>query len=198
MSRNVRGLCLAAVFCLIFTGASRASDELVANPFFSYWSGFKPGSVAVHVERTRLSGEDGGAVPGGVEEKRIAYKLIEVGPERVVLEMVVTEQELLGYVQASPTRYIYPAKIKKSHLDRIIEETGVTVGEEVLTLDGKEHKCKTLTATVKRADGEQIESKMWLSAEVPGHVIKRIRTTRQNGELVAETTTVLESHTKAD
>lgn len=198
MFRRFNALSLAGLVCLLVAGAGWTRDELVSNPFYSYWASFKPGSVAVHMERTKLTGEDGGTLPDGVEERRIAYKLVEVGTDRVVLEMVVTEQDLLGYVQAAPTRYIYPARIKKAHLERIIEETGATVGEERVTVNGREINSKTLTATLKRDDDEQIETKMWLSDEVPGSIIKKVRTTRQNGQLVAETTTTLESYEKAN
>ncbi|MBL8793708.1 MAG: hypothetical protein JNM56_07380, partial [Planctomycetia bacterium] len=44
------------------------------------------------------------------------------------------------------------------------------------------------------ADGEQVEFKLWLSDEVPGSIVKQVRTTRQKNELVAETTTTLESY----
>lgn len=198
MSLHFRGLCLAGLVCLMFAATGWAEDEMVANPFYGRWASFKPGSTAVHIERTKLTGEDSELAPDGVEEKRIAYKLVEVGTDRVVLEMVVTEKQLLGYVESAPTRHIFPAKIKKAQLERIIEETGAKAGEEAVKWDGKDIQVKTLTATLKRADGEQIDSKSWLSDAVPGGMVKKVRTTTQNGQLVAETTTTLESYEKAN
>jgi hypothetical protein len=195
----LRGLSVAAgMLCLIAASVVAAQDDLVANPFYTYWSSFKPGTTAVHLERTKLSGPESELVPDGVEEKRIAYTLVETGSDRVVLEMVVTENDFLGHVQSSPTRYIYPARIKKTHLQRIIEETGAKTGDEVVKLDGREVKCTTVAGTTTGANGEQVEYRVWLSAEVPGNLVKKVRTTRQNGALVAETTTTLESYKKSE
>jgi hypothetical protein len=174
-----------------------AQEEKVANPFYKFWAGSKPGATAVHLEVTKLGMGEGKAVPDGVDEKRITYKLVELNKDRAVVEMVVTEQDFLGYVQAAPTRYIYPAKLKKSHLERVIQEV-TKGGEENVEVDGKEIKCKTVSGTVKGPNGEQIEYKLWLSDEVPGSIVKQVRTTRQKGELVAETTTTLRRYKKAE
>jgi hypothetical protein len=175
-----------------------AQEEMVANPYYKFWAGSKKGATAVHLEQTKLSGPEGKLVPGGVDEKRIVYKLIEVDKDRVVVEMVVTEQDFLGYVQAAPTRYIYPAKWKKAHLDRILLEAGGKTGEEAVKVDGKDIKCKTLAGIVKGPDGEQVDFKLWLSDAVPGTIVKQVRTARQKGEVIAETTTILQSYKKAD
>ena len=52
--------------------------------------------------------------------------------------------------------------------------------------------------TVKEPDGEQVEFKLWLSDDVPGSIVKQVRTTRAKGEVVAETTITLQSYKKAD
>jgi hypothetical protein len=174
-----------------------AQEEMAANPFYKFWAGSKPGATAVHLEQTKLSGPEGKVVPDGVDEKRITYKLVDLNNDRAVVEMVVTEQDFLGYVQAAPTRYIYPARLKKSRLERIIREPG-KAGEETVKVGGKGMKCKTVAGTVKGPNGEQIEYKLWLSDDVPGSIVKQVRTTRQKGELVAETTTTLQSYKKAD
>jgi hypothetical protein len=198
MSRHLRGLLLIGIFSLLMASTAWAQEEMVANPYYKFWAGSKPGATAVHLERTKLSGPEGKLVPDGVDEKRIAYKLVEVNNDRVVVEMVVTEQDFLGYVQAAPTRYIYPAKLKKAHLERILLADGGKTGEDTVKVEGKDLKCKTLAGTVKGSDGEQIEFKLWLSDDVPGTIVKQVRTTRQKGDLIAETTTTLQSYKKAD
>src|SRR5262245_621154 len=132
-----------------------------------------------------------------MDEKRIVYKLLEVNDERAVVEMVVTEKDFLGYIQAAPTRYIYPAKVSKAHLERIILEAGGKTGEDMVKVEGNDIKCRTLAGTVKGQDGET-DFKLWLSDEVPGTIVKQVRTARQKGEVVAETTTTLQSFKKAD
>src|SRR5262245_21716534 len=198
MSRFSRGSFLVAVSCVIVTAAAWAQDEKVTNPFYRFWAGFKPGSTAVHLEQTKLSGADAQTVPKGIEENRITYKLIEVSPEQVVLEMVVREREFLGYVEAAPTRQIYPAQIRKADLDRIMEQTGAKMGEDTVKFDGRELKCRTMTGNVKGTSGEVVEYKVWLSDEVPGSIVKKVRTTRNGADMIAETTTTLQSYKKAE
>ena len=81
----------------------------------------------------------------------------------------------------------------------ILAEGGKT-GEDTVKVDGKEIKCKTLAGALKGADGEQIEFKLWLSDDVPGSIVKQVRTTRQKGdkdEVIAETTTTVRSYKQA-
>jgi hypothetical protein len=199
MSRHLRPLLAVGMLTILLVSTAWAQDEMVANPYHKFWSGSKPGSTAVHLEETKLSGPEGKLVPDGVDEKRITYKLIEADKDHAVVEMVVTEEDFLGYVQAAPTRYIYPAKVKKSHLERIILADGGKTGEDTVKVDGKDIKCKTLAGALKGPDGEQVEFKLWLSDDVPGTIVKQVRTTRQkNGDPIAETTTTLQSFKKAD
>jgi hypothetical protein len=187
-----------AILVVLATAPLRAEEEMVANPFYKFWAGSQPGATAVHLEKTKLSGPEGKELPGGVDEKRIAYKLVEVDKDRVVVQMAVTERDMLGYVEAAPTRHIYPAKIEKSRLERIFREDAGRVGEETLTVGDKEVKTRTAGGIVKVSDGEEVEFKLWLSEEVPGMIVKQVRTARQKGNVLAETTITVESFKKAD
>jgi hypothetical protein len=198
MWRSLRWPLLIGIFFILTGPAARAQEEKIANPYYKFWAGSKPGDTAVCLEVTKMSGPEGKFVPDGVDEKRIAYKVIQVGKDRVVVEMVVTEDDLNGYIQAAPTRQIYPAKLKKSHLDRIVLDVGDKTGEETVKVGGKELKCKTVTGTLKRSNGEQVDLKLWLSDAVPGSIVKQVRTARQKGDVVAETTTTLQSYKKAE
>jgi hypothetical protein len=198
MSRHLRGLPAVAILSLLTAPAAWAQEELAPNPYYKFWAGSKPGATAVHREQTKLSGPEGKLVPGGVDEKHIVYKLVEVNNDRAVVEQVVTEQDFLGYIQAAPTRCIYPARWKKASVERILAEVDGKGGEETLKVGGEDVKCKTLAGTLKGPDGEQVEFKLWLCDTVPGTIVKQVRTTRQKGELVAETTTTLQSYKKAD
>jgi hypothetical protein len=188
MSRHLRPLLLIAALGLTVPTA-RTQEEMVANPYYKFWAGSKPGATAVHLERTKLGGPEGKLVPDGVDEKRITYKLVEVNDERAVVEQVVTERDFLGYVQAAPTRYIYPAQLKRSYLERMLATD--KTGEETVKVAGKDIKCKTVEGTLKGPDGVRIEFKLWLSDEVPGRIVKQVRTTRKGGELIAESTSTL-------
>ena len=198
MSSCFRGLSAFGILSFLLTSGVWAQEDTVANPYYKFWAGAKPGSTAVHLEQTKLTGAEGKLLPGGVDEKRIAYKLIEVNDDRAVVEMVVTERDFLGSIQAAPTRYIYPAKLEKSRLERILLNGGGKTEEESMTVGGKELKTKTMTGTIKAPDGEQVEFKLWLSDDVPGTIVKQVRTARQKGDVVAETTTTVESFEKAN
>jgi hypothetical protein len=187
MSRHLRPLLLIGAFWL--TQATALAQEMVANPYYKFWAGFKPGATAVHLERTKLGGPEGHLVPDGIDEKRIAYKLVEVNDERAVVEQVVTERDFLGYIQAAPTRYIYPARLKKSYLERMFATD--KTGEETVKVAGTDMKCKTVEGTLKGTAGERVEFKLWLSDDVPGSIVKQVRKTRTKDELVAETTSTL-------
>jgi hypothetical protein len=174
-------------------------EQTVENPYFKFWRGFKVGSTAVHQETTKLGNPESRLwARDGVDEKRIACKLVEVNDQHVVVEMVVTEREFFGFVQAAPTRYIYPAKVRKQDLERFFLETGAKTGEDSMKVHDKEMKVKTVEGTVKSPAGQETEYKLWLSDEVPGRIVKKTRTTRQKGEVVAETTITLETCKKAE
>src|SRR5262245_48236129 len=198
MSCRLRGLSAVAFLSLLTAPAARAQEELVANPYYKFWAGSKPGTTVVHSEKTKLSGPEGKLVPGGVDEKRITYKVLAVNRSAVVVEQVASEEDFLGYVEAAPTRYTYPARWKKAYLERILKEADTKSEEETLKVAGEDVKCKTLAGTLKGPNGEQVEFKLWLSDAVPGTIVKQVRTTRQKGDLVAETTTTLESYKKAE
>ena len=196
MARHLWVLGTIGIFTVV-VAAAWAGEEMVANPYYKFWAGSKPGSVAVHIEKTKLSGPEGALVPDGIDEKQIVYKLVSVDPEHAIVEMVVTEQDFLGFVQSAPTRYIYPDKLKKSHLERILLDSGGKPGEETLNAAGQDMKCKTITGTIKGTGGEQTEFKLWLCNDVPGRIVKQVRTARQKGETIAETTTTLKSFKNA-
>jgi hypothetical protein len=198
MSRHLHGLLLIGACFLLIPSTAWTGEEMVANPYYKFWAKSKPGARAVHHEVTKLSGPEGKPLPDGTDEKRIAYKLIKVDEKSVVVEMVVTEQDFLGYVQAAPTRYIYPVKLKKSRLERILLADFDKSGEATVKVRDKEIKCRTASGTVKEPDGEQVEFKLWLSDEVPGTIVKQVRTARKKGDTIAETTITLESYKQAE
>src|SRR5262249_12460852 len=179
MSRHLRGLLAIGLLSLLLTSTAWTQEEKVANPYYKFWASSKPGATAVHQEKTKLSGPEGKLVPGGVDEKRITYKLVEVNKDRAVVEMVVTEKDFLGYVQAAPTRYIYPAKWDKSYVEQLLPDDGGKIGEETVQVAGKQITCKTVSGSMKGPNGEQIEYKLWLADDGPGSLVKQSPTNRE-------------------
>jgi hypothetical protein len=207
MSRRTCWLLTGAVFLVGSGGlfgpaqpalADEKGEGMCVNPYYNYWAKSKKGATAVHLLKTKLGTPEGKLGADVSDEKRITYTLLEVNDKQVVLETVVTESDFFGEVQSAPTRLIYPKRVNKANLNRHLLDRGTENGEVSMTFQGKKMKCKTEAGTIKAAGGEEVEYKIWLSDEVPGRIVKKTRTTRQGGKVVAETTVTLESCKKAD
>src|SRR5262249_37666404 len=157
-----------------------ADDEMVENPKYKMWAKFKPGATAVHTEKNVLKGEDKADFPGGVDEKTIYYTLLSSSKDRVIVRCVVIENEHLGTVEAAPTKITYPAKIKKSNLEAVLEEFGAKIKDEKETVKaaGKDLECKVVEGKVKKGE-DAFEYKFCFSDDVPGGLVKRTRTAKR-------------------
>ncbi|HEY7091302.1 MAG TPA: hypothetical protein VH518_24615 [Tepidisphaeraceae bacterium] len=198
--QNFRSLSLAGLLITVLAAvAVGADEEMVDNPYYQYWRNHKPGASVVHQETTKITSADT-TVPNqeATDEKKVAWKLLDVDDTKAVVEMVVTEKEPLGYVQSAPNRYIYPAKVAKSELGHEMQMSGAKTGEDVVKFQDKDLKVKTLEGSCKAADGSDINYKVWLSDQIPGSVVKKVQTTRQNGNVVAETTVTALSYKTSD
>ena len=175
--------------------------EMTDNPYYKHWAGFKVGTTVTHPEKTTFGDDATDELPGGVDDKTITYKLLSVSPDRVVVEAVLSEREFLNITESPPTKIIYPAKVKKAHLEAVLLAAGAKHGEETLKVkmdkEEKAIKCMTIAGTRKKA-GEEVKQKFWISPTVPGGIVKRTRATTHDGKLVAETTTALESYKLAE
>jgi hypothetical protein len=171
-------------------------DEMVVNPKYKFWANQKPGATSVYHEETKFSGTDKDSVPGAKDVKKIAYKLLSVSKDKVVVQTTVTEEEQLGWVEHAPTKLIYHAKIKKSTLDAVFEEFGVKEEpkDATVTIGKNEIKCKMLSGTQKKSDAV-ITYQLYFSESVPGGIVKRVRVSKSGDKFTAETTIMLESFT---
>jgi len=185
---------LAALTCLALATARGAdADDLVTNPRYKGWANFKPGATITHKEKTRFptGSPSGKYYPDGVDERDISYKLVSVTPEKIVVETVVTDYELLSQVEAAPTRIIYPAKVKRAYVEEAHEQLKVKEGKEDVEALGKTYKCEWYETTRTTADGEVVTRKRWIAAEIPGGIVKELTVTRRGNQVIAETTTTV-------
>jgi len=187
MLRTIRillatGLLAVALPLLAVAGGK---DEMVANPMYTAWSGFKAGATTTLVEKTTYSA-DKNTIP---DHKVVTYTLVSVSADKVVVRAVVVEQELLGTVESAPTRHTYPAKLKKSYLAVAAPDLNAKKGEETIKFKGKEVKCHTLYGSYKK-EGETVEFKAWMNDSIPGGVVKRTRTTKQKDDTITTTVTL--------
>jgi hypothetical protein len=160
-------------------------DEMMDNPKYTGWAGHKVGATATLVEKTTYT-DDKNPV---ADQKVITYTLLSVSPEKVVVRAVVVEPELLGTIESAPTKHHYPAKLKKSYLAVAAPDLDAKNGEETIKWKDKELNCKTLYGSYKR-EGETVEFKAWIYAEIPGGVVKQTRTSKQKDETIVTTTTL--------
>ena len=200
MTKGLRGPIVLAMLLAAGVGASRAveaADELVENPKYKLWAGFKPGATSTYAQTTKLHGAEKASVPGGVERKTITYRLLSVSEDKVVVLTTVVEEDFLSTVESAPTRITYPAKVKKASLQAFMQEWNAKKGEdETVKVGGKEIECKVRAGSHK-VEGGTVEARLCYSEAVPGGVVSHTRTTRDGDTAVAETTTTLVSFAEA-
>ena len=183
---------LAALTCLALATARGAdADDLVTNPRYKGWADFKPGATVTHKENTRFpaGSPQGKYYPEGVDERDVTYKLVSVSPDKVVVETVVLDYELLSQIEAAPTKITYPAKVKRANVEGAREQLKVKEGKEDVEALGKTYKCEWYETTRTTADGEVVTRRRWIAAEVPGGIVKELTVTKKGDQVIAETTT---------
>ena len=186
----------ATAITLVCSLPSLMADEMVANPLYTYWENFKPGSMVTHIEKTTLTGQEKSLAPDGTDVKEVTYKLVEVSDDHVVVDTTVVEHLFLRTVKQPATRTTFPAKVKKSHLVAAKEAVGADVGEATISVHGKSYECKTVTGNMK--DGKQsVEKKLWFSESIPGGIVKEITTTMIGKRLDSEVSIELKSYSVA-
>lgn len=203
MSLRVRWLLLCGLLAFVSLPAlaeekKEVKPGMTANPFYTNWANAKKGSVAIVEEKSSLKTPEAKQFLDGEDVKTIKYTLLEINPRRVVVETVVTERENLGLVEAAPTKHIYPAEVRAEHLARIMQQVGAKEGKGAVMVAGQNFMCKTITGTVPGGEGAETEYTVWLSDKVPGSVVKQVRKAKVKGEVVAETTTLLQSFKNAE
>jgi hypothetical protein len=171
---------------VLITVAPLVYAEDVDNPYYTFWSKSKVGATVVLKETTKLSGPAAASAPDATDIKFVTYKLVELNKDEAVVEARVKQEEDFGFVEAAPTRHIYPAKMSKAVLADLLAETGAKSEPGMLKVLDKELKVKVISGTIKKGD-ENVDFKLWISDDVPGGIAKRQRTTKVKGETVADT-----------
>ncbi len=194
MRQIVRMLALAIVLA---SPISSLAAEKVANPFYTYWSSFKPGTTVTLTEQTTFGDDIKELVPKGIDQKIIRYRLLKVAPKQVIVQATLTERDFLSNIVSAPTRIIYPAEVDKEEIETVLYKVGAEFTDANVTIGEKSYPCKKISGTRKTDSGE-ITYDIYISSEVPGGIVKRKRTTRKDGQLIAETTVELRRFTKAE
>jgi hypothetical protein len=182
---------LAAVVGLLQIAAWAADDkQMVSNPPYTHWSAFKPGTTVTQRERVLFAkGSDEADYYAGARVNDMTYKLLEVTPKHVVVQMTIFEHGPGSVTEHAPVKITFPATADKAH---------VLVGrEEIEKFSEGDEEVKVIDNTVKAhfvnivdIDGDEtVERKIWESNEIPGGIVKEVKKTKKGNKVVAETIT---------
>jgi hypothetical protein len=142
--------CMAAV--LAFAAVVQAAS--VDNPRYQGWAKFKKGSNSTYSSTISMNGMQ--------IEVQSTSTLEDFTDDQVTVEVKVTVN-IMGQPHTSARTTTIPAKVSSDDL----KETGE---EDVKAMD-RTFKCKVYD-TVHQGSGTNAARKIWVSAEVPGGMVK--------------------------
>ncbi len=164
--------CLASVVAIVLAAGSATAQETIENPEFTSWSKFKKG--------TSITLKTTSTAAGVSSEITATTTLVEVGADKLVLEYSsVTKVNNMEF-KADPDKRdvmktIKLPKVAKKDV-KVEKQPTPEEGTETLKTAGTEVKTKWYKNKAEVA-GAKTESKLWLSDEVPGGMVKMEATT---------------------
>lgn len=197
---RILNLMIAVTFLLgAMESIVRAMDEeMVTNPPYKHWSAFKVGTTVTQKERVRFSKDSDEAdyYPGGVHEKDATYTLLEVTPEKAVVLLTIVDYGHGSTTELAPSKMTYPAKVKKEHVSTSKEEIETfKEGDEDVSVLGKTIRCHWVEI-IDQDGAETYLHKVWDSDEVPGGIVKEIRSQKKGNAVISESEHTVVSYQK--
>ena len=125
--------------------------------------------------------------------QKMTQKMVELTDEKLVIEMTMA-MEIEGKSMDMPANRMEHLKQMDEYKPADVpeeEKPVVKEGEETLTVGDKKIACKT-TETTSKIAGSAYWSKIWMSAEVPGGLVKMEHKSESAGMKVT-TSSVLEA-----
>jgi hypothetical protein len=163
--------------------------ETIPNPAYKHWSAFKVGTTVTVREKVKFpaESEEGQRYHKGTLVKDITYTLTEVTPAKAVVTVVETEHARNHLQESAPFKMIYPAAIEKG-LGTPKESFAKHKQEDVeVKLSGKTYKA-TLIDTTHKLGGLTKMHQVWVSDDVPGGIVKDIRSEKDGEKIISEST----------
>ncbi|MDB5325539.1 MAG: hypothetical protein JWM57_1108 [Phycisphaerales bacterium] len=166
----IKSACIAAVLSSCLAASAMAEP----NPEYVSWSKCKPGAAVTVKGNTEAMGQK--------SAQTIVTKLVEMTPEKAVVETTVT-MEMMGQKMAQPAqKREVPSEVKmpkegEHKIDPAMMEKmkaaqkDAKKGEDTITVAGKEVKCTTTEAAFEQ-NGIKSTTKSWNSTEIPGGMVK--------------------------
>lgn len=170
-------LCLFAAG--ILSSASLA-EEMVESMAYTMWAKYKPGTAVTYKTMSKFGDY--------ASEGTMEMKLVEVTPEKVVIEMTTSMMTGGQEMKMPPQKVEYPKMVKKAEgndMNPAEKDGKVGEGEEEVTVAGKTVKAKWYAYEIKQESGKTI-SRVWTSEDVPGMTVKNI--TKIEGRMSGEST----------
>jgi hypothetical protein len=165
---------IASAVAVLALATTTLAQETIENPEFKSWSKFKKGTSV-----TIMNVTDAGPVKS---ETIIVFTLVEVGADKLVLETTSTAK-LNGMEFKNPpekrdvTKTITLPKGTPKPDPNAKPKGTVGEGTETVKIGGTEFKTKWQQIKLKQGDMD-IESKTWMSDDVPGMLVKMETKTR--------------------
>jgi hypothetical protein len=160
--------CAAAVLLALAAGPARA-DETTDGPEFRSWSKFKPGTSITFKATTTAAEANTEAI--------MTVKLLEVTDDKVVLEtsgvtkVAGMEFKVPTSKRDSTKTITIPKEVPKPPKPGEKPDGTYEEGTETIKAAGQEFKTKWYK-TKAEIGGVKIESKMWISEDVPGTMVR--------------------------
>lgn len=179
---------------ILVIGAGTA-PEIVDNPAYKNWAAFKVGTSITLTHNVRM-GESGWAMhdptgePPGPREIRQTYELVDLNADKAVVSETTTEIGENSEAELSTVKITYPSKVKSANIEITPKEKleSFAEGDEDVDLLGKKVKAHWVDTKMKIGNRTS-ESKVWMSDDVPGGVIKETVTKKEGSKTLMETTT---------
>jgi hypothetical protein len=151
---------------VVMLGSCLFAQETVDNPVYQQWAKFKVGTMAKYHQSTE--------VMGNKTETELAYTLVEVTPEKVVVEMSGMSKVMGNNIEMPKTKIEYQAKVAKGQ--EVVPNapppnTDSKQSEEQLTIAGMNLKCHVIQTTLTQ-EGMESVSQIWSCDEIPGTLVK--------------------------
>jgi hypothetical protein len=158
-----------AVACLVvssFVASVTLAADQVPNPAYQSWSRYKPGTSVLMKRTMNMQ---------GMTIRMDAYnELKSVADDKVVVTMW-TVMDMGPIKRETPRRDITIHATVDKGSDQVpagMEGRAEVVGDEKVSVGGKEYDCKVVQFSGKNEEGNEANGKLWTTPDVPGNTVK--------------------------
>jgi hypothetical protein len=157
-------------------GSDSSTPEKLENIQYTAWEKEKPGTVIVFGGKWLKVFEGQGDALELPVEQTVTQKLLEVKPDRIVLDVTIRTIEDGKNMPMNLRRLSIPKVVDKDELEALGKgfdpELLKKAASDTVTVPAGTFKARVIEAP-KRSGGKTIEYKWWLSDEVPGGIVKQ-------------------------